>query len=49
VAEIAARLSSLPLFAGVSVDELFRVASAGRRVNRAAGERLVDGDSRPTT
>jgi ATP:ADP antiporter, AAA family len=37
VVEIASRLSVLPTFAAVPVEDLFRVASAGRQVRHAAG------------
>jgi ATP:ADP antiporter, AAA family len=39
--EIAARLSALPVFAGVGVNDLFRIAGAGRQVRMAAGESLA--------
>src|SRR4051812_18959003 len=43
-AEIAGRLRSLPLFASVSVDELFRIADASRQVRHdAATVLLADG------
>ncbi len=35
--EIAARLGALPLFAGVSADELFRIARAGRQIRHNPG------------
>jgi ATP/ADP translocase/CRP-like cAMP-binding protein/HEAT repeat protein len=36
--EVAARLGILPLFAGVSVDELFRIACAGRQIRHRPGD-----------
>ncbi len=35
--EVAARLSSLPIFAAVPVEDLFRIARAGKQVRHAAG------------
>jgi AAA family ATP:ADP antiporter len=40
-AEVADRLRTLPLFASVSVDELFRMAGAARQVRHAPGTTLV--------
>jgi len=37
---IAQRLSQLPMFASVDVDELFRIASAGRQARHEAGQVL---------
>ena len=37
IVEIAARLSTLPIFAAVPVEDLFRIASAGRQVRHAPG------------
>ena len=37
---IAQRLSQLPMFASVDVDELFRIASAGRQARHEAGQAL---------
>jgi CRP-like cAMP-binding protein len=45
--KIAARLGSLPLFAGVSVDELFRIACAGRQLLHPAGGVIFAADSAP--
>jgi AAA family ATP:ADP antiporter len=39
--ELAERLRLLPLFAGVGVDELFRLASAGRQGRHEAGRLLL--------
>jgi AAA family ATP:ADP antiporter len=39
--EIAARIRPLPLFASVSVDELFRIANASRQVRHDAGTVLL--------
>jgi AAA family ATP:ADP antiporter len=41
VAELAARLRTLPLFASVSVDELFRMAGAARQVRHQPGAVLL--------
>ena len=41
-AELAGRLRTLPLFASVSVDELFRIAGASRQVRHEAGTILLD-------
>jgi ATP:ADP antiporter, AAA family len=40
-AELAGRLRGLPLFASVSVDELFRIAGASRQVRHQAGTSLL--------
>ena len=39
--EIAARLSGLPVFAGVGVGDLFRMACAGRQVRHTAGQTII--------
>ena len=39
--EIAARIRALPLFASISVDELFRMAGASRQVRHPAGSILL--------
>jgi HEAT repeat protein len=39
--EIAARLSALPVFASVGVNDLFRIAGAGRQVRMAPGESVT--------
>jgi len=41
-AELATRLRDLPLFASVSVDELFRIASTARQVRHDAGSLLLE-------
>ncbi|MEO8075745.1 MAG: Npt1/Npt2 family nucleotide transporter [Acidobacteriota bacterium] len=48
-AEIAARLHALPLFASVSVDELFRVSSASRQVRHPPGAILLQEGVAPET
>jgi ATP:ADP antiporter, AAA family len=48
-AELAGRLRGLPLFASVSVDELFRMASASRQVRHDPGSVLAQEGSIPTT
>jgi ATP:ADP antiporter, AAA family len=48
-AELAGRLRRLPLFASVSVDELFRMASASRQVRHENGTVLLQEGSVPTT
>jgi AAA family ATP:ADP antiporter len=48
-AELAGRLRRLPLFASVSVDELFRIASASRQVRHESGSVLVQEGSIPST
>jgi ATP/ADP translocase/CRP-like cAMP-binding protein len=42
--ELAERLRQLPLFAGVAVDELFRLANAGRQVRHDPGRLLLQED-----
>ena len=42
-AELAGRLRRLPLFASVSVDELFRIAGAARQVRHEPGTRPAEG------
>jgi len=46
---IADRLRRLPLFASVSVDELFRLAAAGRQVRYEPGRVLVEAGAVPTS
>ena len=41
------RLRKLPLFASVSIDELFRIAAAGRQVEHAADACLVEAGRKP--
>src|SRR3954466_7914013 len=48
-AEIAGRLRALPLFASVSVDELFRMASTSRQVRHQPGTILVQEGVVPET
>ena len=48
-AELAGRLRRLPLFASVTVDELFRMASASRQVRHEAGSVLGQEGSVPTS
>ena len=48
-AELAMRLRELPLFASVSVDELFRTAAAARQVRHEPGTVLVQEASVPST
>jgi ATP/ADP translocase/HEAT repeat protein/CRP-like cAMP-binding protein len=48
-AELAGRLRHLPLFASVTVDELFRVAGAARQVRHEAGSVLLQEGSVPAT
>jgi ATP:ADP antiporter, AAA family len=48
-AELAARLRHLPLFSSVSVDELFRVASAARQVRHESGSVLTQEGSVPSS
>jgi ATP:ADP antiporter, AAA family len=48
-AELAARVRRLPLFASVSVDELFRMASASRQVRHENGTVLLQEGTVPTT
>jgi ATP/ADP translocase/HEAT repeat protein/CRP-like cAMP-binding protein len=47
--ELAARLCALPLFASVSVDELFRIASAGRQMRHESGAVLLQEGLVPDT
>jgi HEAT repeat protein/CRP-like cAMP-binding protein len=48
-AELASRLRELPLFASVSVDELFRIASTARQVRHDPGIVLLQEDATPET
>ena len=48
-AELAGRLRRLPLFASVSVDELFRMASASRQVRHETGSVLAQEGSVPSS
>jgi len=48
-AELAGRLRRLPLFASVSVDELFRMASASKQVRHETGSVLAQEGSVPST
>jgi CRP-like cAMP-binding protein len=48
-AEIAARLRTLPLFASVSVDELFRIAAAARQIRHEPGTVLLQEGAVPET
>jgi AAA family ATP:ADP antiporter len=48
-AELAGRLRTLPLFASVSVDELFRIAGASRQVRHDAGSILLQEGATPET
>jgi CRP-like cAMP-binding protein len=48
-AEMAARLRTLPLFAGISVDELFRISGAARQVRHQPGTLLLQEGSVPET
>ena len=48
-AEMAGRLRTLPLFASVSVDELFRMAGSGRQVRHQPGTVLLQEGIVPTT
>jgi AAA family ATP:ADP antiporter len=48
-AELAGRLRHLPLFASVSVDELFRVAGAARQVRHEPGTVLLQEGSIPAS
>lgn len=47
--ELSARLQRLPLFASVSVDELFRIASAGRQTRYESGAVLMQDGHAPET
>jgi AAA family ATP:ADP antiporter len=46
--EIADRLARLPLFADTTVDELFRIAHAGRQVRYEPGRRIYEAGQRAT-
>ena len=46
-AAVVDRIRTLPLFAAVATDELFRMARAGRRTRRAAGEVVLREGARP--
>lgn len=48
-AELAGRMRSLPLFASVSVDELYRIAGAARQVRHDAGVTLIQEGAVPDT
>ena len=48
-AELAGRLRSLPLFASVTVDELFRIVSAARQVRHDPGSVLLKEGAVPTS
>jgi CRP-like cAMP-binding protein len=48
-AELAGRLRRLPLFASVTVDELFRMASASRQVRHESGSVLAQEGSIPSS
>ena len=48
-AELAARLRELPLFASVSVDELFRIAAAAKQVRHDPGAVLLQEGAVPVT
>ena len=48
-AELASRLRELPLFASVSVDELFRIAAAARQVRHESGAVLLQEGAVPET
>ncbi len=48
-AELAGRLRRLPLFASVTVDELFRMASASRQVRHETGSVLTQEGSVPSS
>lgn len=48
-AELAGRMRSLPLFASVSVDELYRIAGAARQVRHDAGATLLQEGAVPDT
>jgi AAA family ATP:ADP antiporter len=48
-AELAGRLRPLPLFASVTVDELFRIASTSRQVRHEPGTMLLQEDAVPVT
>ena len=46
-AELATRLRDLPLFASVSIDELFRIASTARQVRQESGTILLEAGAIP--
>jgi CRP-like cAMP-binding protein len=48
-AALASRLRELPLFASVSIDELFRIAGSGRQVRHEAGSVLLQDGMVPDT
>jgi ATP/ADP translocase/CRP-like cAMP-binding protein len=48
-AEMAGRLRTLPLFAAISVDELFRMSGAARQVRHQPGTLLLQEGSAPDT
>jgi ATP/ADP translocase/HEAT repeat protein/CRP-like cAMP-binding protein len=48
-AELASRLRDLPLFASVSVDELFRVAATAKQLRHESGTVLLQEGAVPTT
>ncbi len=48
-AEIAGRLRELPLFASISVDELFRIAGASRQIRHQSGTLLLQEGMVPDT
>lgn len=48
-AELAGRLRALPLFASVSIDELFRIAGASRQVRHQPGAVLLQEGTIPET
>ena len=48
-AELATRLRELPLFASVSIDELFRIASTARQVRHDPGSVLLEEGEVPET
>ncbi len=48
-AELAGRLRGLPLFASVTVDELFRIASTARQVRHEPGSSLLKEGTVPTS
>lgn len=45
--EVVDRLRKLPLFASVGVDEMFRIAAAGRQAEHVAGATLFEAGSKP--
>ena len=48
-AELAGRLRTLPLFAAISIDELFRIAGAARQIRHQPGTLLLQEGSIPET